>query len=332
MNHQEPYYTRKVVAEKLGISESTVYKYVKDGKIRAVPNPNKMRSQVVYFATEVDELAEVRAALQIDDNALSIAQVAAQYGLKKQQISYILSSHELEVNRIKLDNRTKITIPPATVSQIIRIHEQMNQNDKYLRKQYYNEALDMFLYQLFTDEQENLYRVATQDGEWGFKSKSLGFISMSQLENEPTIQLKPVYSIHSNLPFKASSYLKFSFRNTDYEYSYFVHILDYFLSVVGCDAVKLEVTDDNFNLSIAQVIIDIQQQPLPKNIGINELNHYVLEGDISVVGTELFIIGNTQSITFEIERSLYNSLQLNAEKSGKKPSDILNAILKKHYT
>lgn len=330
VQEEQKFYTRKEVAEKLGISESTVYRYANENLIRPLPNPYAMRKQTVYYCKEVDKLAAEIAAVEQESEEMTIPQLAKLLGTSRQHIDYFIKSHNLPINRMEIRGRVRISLPTNTVEAVRGLYrESLANSPKYKRHLYYNEEYQLVLFQLFVSVDGRYFRVGIQEEAWGFYDENGLFIYYEDKRSMDALKLKPAYSIHSEQKNKESNYLSFTLPKQE---SVTWPIFDYFLSAVGIDNISIRHKKGHIELSIKQCIIPLSTYPLPAELTLGTLLKYLSTGELVMNELELFVIGSHQKTAFMIHRKHLAALEEEAgERNLKNISELLNQILAERY-
>lgn len=326
----QQYYTRKQVAELLGISESTVYRYANEGQIRTVPNPYSMRNQTIYYSEEVDALAKDRAELNALNEDLTIPQLAKRLGTSRQHIDHFIKTNQLQVKRIQVGNRIRIALPLETIERVTHLYqESLNNSAKYKKHLYYNEKYQIVLFQAFQSLDGRLFRVGVQEDEWGLYDDKNGiFIRYEDAITQSSIQAKPLYSIQSQRTSREANYLLLSLpKNVEVSWA----IFDYFLAAVGIDSISIRQLEHHIELSVKQGIISLSNYPFPNEMTVEKINLYLREGELAINDCELFLIGRYQKTSFMVQRNFLQALQHEAEQANMSASDLLNQILDERY-
>lgn len=321
--HSEPYYTKAQIIELLGISEHQVYEYVKKKKIRPLPNPYKMRKESVYYRKEVDLLTEERKALA---NTFSVSEAAKKLGISRQRIDYIIRTNSLDVEYIQLDKAKRIRIPESTMLIISEIVGRDKQNSlKYQKATYYNEKLNIAIYQLFSDDEGNQYRIALISKQWGLIMSDGTFIEYEDALK--TINLKKEYGIEQPLINESNYTVLMLPKHESITWS----IFDYFLSVLGVHNISIREHEEQIELQVKQGIIDLVRTPLVEEISQDLLNECVVAGEIIVTDHELFLVGKSHPLRATISIENYRALCSEAEAHNETLSRLINKILTERY-
>lgn len=327
MKHQEEqYYTRKKVAELLGISERTVYAYVKDEKIKVVPNPYRMRKEALYYRAEVDALVNELKELNYT-KAASISNVAKQLGVSRQQVEYLIKANELPTNRIEIKSNIRITLPDETIKALAQlVEDSRNKSPKYRKSTYYNEQYKLTLHQKFTDDEGVTFRVAVRGNEWGYEDAREGnFIDYKTAST--MLRLKPAYTT-TQATIKETNYVELTLpKNEPISWN----ILDYFLETRGINNLSIRDNLESIQLFVVQGIISLLDCPLPVGLPKEKLPQYVTAGDLVINENELFLAGSSRRLYTFITLDNYLALSKEAEKQKKNLGEMLDEILLERY-
>lgn len=328
-NHQqdqEQYYTRKKVAELLGISERTVYSYVKDEKIKAVPNPYRMRKEALYYRAEVDALVNERKELNMYKTA-SISSVAKQLDVSRQHIEYLIKANELPTNRVEVNNTVRITLPDSTIEALAPlVEESKNKSPKYRKSTYYNEDYNLVLHQKFIDDEGVTFRVAVHDNVWGYEDTREG-VFIDYKTSETMLRLKPAYDIDKPA-IKETIYVELTLpKNQTISWL----IFDYLLATRGIENLSMRDEAETIQLFIIQGIINLKDNPLPIDIQEEQLPQFVTAGDIVINDNELFLVGSSRRLYTFVALDNYLALSQEAENRKMNLGELLDEILLERF-
>ncbi|MEK4488039.1 helix-turn-helix domain-containing protein [Psychrobacillus sp. FSL H8-0484] len=283
----EKHYTRKEVADLLGISKVTVYHYAKQNKIRKVPDPHRTRREARYYATEVDQLAEQRKELQVE--GYSTTELGKKLGISQQKIYQLIKEHNLPVHEVPHgDERIRYVIPEET-AQWMKEEIKRTAPTRGIRSEFYDSHLNIALYQLFTSADDRIEtRVVRNDiGEWGFYSSSRSWIPYDKAIEQ--YGYKAVYELHRPL-IKLNGYTDFILPKEN-ELSYL--FLDYIYLRRGIENIRLREHDNHLALSVKAGALQVTDQ-LPNVLTDEVIQSFLVGGAGEVINQEedwIFVSG-----------------------------------------
>lgn len=171
-------YTKKEVAELLGIAESTVYSLARQGKLEVIPDPHRIRRSTQYTFNSVQTLMNERNVGK--NTGKSVRDFAIEIGVAKNKIYPLLQEMHLEVETVSLSEVRKQYYLPIETQNILREHFQQS-NYRGSRNDFYSKELDVALYQSFTSENGQTLRVTcNKELEWGFYLTSGNWIGYKE--------------------------------------------------------------------------------------------------------------------------------------------------------
>lgn len=319
----EPYYTKAQIMEMLNISENQVYDYVKKQKIRPLPNPYKMRKESVYYRQEVDLLAKERESLK---STYSVSEAAKKFGVSRQRIDYLIRAKKLKVEYVQLDKAKRIRLSESTLAQIKTILEnEKNTSARHRKSTFYNEALNIALYQLFYDDEGNEYRVACQNKQWGFLLPDSTFVNYETLK----FSIEPRAAYNIDLPnLNETNHTILMLPKTE-RTSWIIY--DYFIATLGIHNVGIRDHREHIELQVAQGIIEFTKYPLPQDITESLFKKYVTAGEVILTDVELFLVGKSHHLRTTISLENYKALTAEADSKKISTADLLEQILTERY-
>lgn len=322
-NQEGKFYTRKQVADMLGISDRTVYTYVRDKKIRVAPNPYKIRKEAVYYCEEVDALVKEKEKI---NQAATIAHVAKELGVSRQHIEYLITANSLNTNRIHRKNTVRITLPKETIVKLEElVQESQDKSPKYRKSTYFNEINNIALYQKFTQEDGTNFRAELVNDVWGYRDDEGHFIDFQSAK--ASLKLTPAYNINQEI-IKDYNYVELTLPKEQPEVWL---IFDYFLSTRGIENISIRNSAQFIQLYVVQGIISLPKNPLPTSLTHSCIAKYITAGDIIIEQDELFIIGSSKRLYTYIKLDNYNALMKKAEMKNVGIGEMLDEILEAFF-
>lgn len=316
------YYTRKEVADLLGISKVTVYHYAKQNKIRKVPDPHHAMREARYFKEEVDALAEKRQQAQAE--GYSTSALSKKLGITQQRIYQLIRENELIVHEVPHgDERIRYVIPEETAEWIKNKIEQTAPT-RGIRSEFYDSSLDISLYQLFTSSERSDARlVRNENGEWGFYSTTRSWIPY-----ERAIQhfgYKPAYSIHRPLV-KVTGYTDFVLPKEN-ELSFL--FLDYMYIRRGIENIRLREHDDHLALSVKAGAVQITES-LHSSLNESVIRSFLEggAGDIIFEEEEWLFISGYRKTSIELPVTMLDTLHQLAINENSSLNELIEQAIK----
>lgn len=319
--NQTDYYTRKQVADLLGIAKVTVYHYAKQNKIRKVPDPHHAMREARYYKEEVDALVEQRKAEKVE--GYSTSEVSKELGISQQKIYQLIEDNELMVHKVPYgDERIRYVIPEET---LLWIKEQIERTapTRGVRSEFYDSALDITLYQLFTSTLRGETRVVRNaDREWGFYSSSHTWIPYTVAIKQ--FKFTPVYAIHRP-SLKASGYTDFILPK-DNELSYV--FLDFMYRKRGIENIRLREHEEHIALSIKSGPLQVKDS-VPAAQTVTAIQSFLEggAGDVLFEEDEWIFVSGYRKTSVDLPVSMLDTLHKLAKQEQTTTNELVEQAL-----
>lgn len=314
------WYTRKEVAQLIGVSKATVYHYAKQKKIIKIEDPHQIIREVRYKREEVDALAEQRK--RNEPTGLRPSELAKQLNVTTQRIYALIQETDLPVDELPMGDERMVYSIPEETAQWISEEVKRTIPNRGTRAEFYNTALDIVLYQKFRNENgEEVRLLRNENQEWGFYLQSR--IWISYVDAIETYEYKPAYSIHQKtIPIRG--YTDFSLPK---QLSESLDFLDFVYEVWGIENIRLRESENHLSLSIKSGLMDTEIQ-LPERVTTKRIRSFIELGDAVIEDGIWHLISGYRRTTFDLPNNLLDKLQAFAKEEQLTMSDVVEALLR----
>lgn len=314
------WYTRKEVAELLGVSKATVYHYAKQKKIIKIDDPHRLVRVARYQKAEVDELAKERK--QNQPTGMRPSELASELNVPTQRIYTLIRETDLPIDRHPVgDERMVYSIPDETAAWI-RDEVRRTASPRGTRAEFYDSTHDIALYQSFVTQHEQGVRVLRNDDQaWGFYSQSQQWIPFNDAIN--IYKYKPVYSIHC--PSKQiEGYTDFSLPK-DLDESFI--FLDFVYQTCGIENIRMREHDLHIDLSIKSGEMKVAH-PVPDILTEDTIQKFLILGDVIINNDYWTLISGYRRTTFDLPNKILEKVQEKGKEAGLSMSEFVELAIK----
>lgn len=314
------WYTRKEVAEILGVSKATVYHYAKQGKIIKIDDPHRLYREARYQKEEVDALAEERKKNQ--PTGLRPSELAKELNVPSQRIYTLIRETDLPIDRLPAgDERTIYSIPEQTANWI-RKEIKKQQSTRGTRAEFYNATYDIALYQLFqTKDGEKMRVVRNEQHEWGFYLPSGTWIPYT--DGRDIFKYQPVYSLHQSNR-QVQGYTDFVLPKKDENIFIFI---DFVYEVFGIENIRMREQKEQIELSIKSGKWKIPKD-LKDPLSLEWIRDYIALGELFVEDDHWIFMSGYRRTTFDLPNKLLDQLKDVADEHSMSMSEYVEKVLK----
>lgn len=317
------WYTRKEVAQRLGVSKATVYNYAKQGKIHKIEDPHRLYREARYRRKEVDLLAEERKRNQ--PTGIRPSELAKELNVPVQRIYSLLRETDLPVDQLPAGEERMIYSIPNKTAEILRDKIKKAVPTRGTRAEFYHSQYDIALYQLFiTKNGQKIRMMRNEEQEWGFFLPSGTWIPY--VDGQNIFKYEPAYSIHQpNVSVKG--YTDFSLPKNDE--AIFLWI-DFVYEVWGIENIRMRDLDEKIELSIKSGKRKIPIS-LPKILTEEKIRKFIVLGDIIFKEDEWTLISGYRRTTFDLPINMLEQLRQVAEKNQLSMSEYVEQAIKERF-
>lgn len=316
-------YTRKEVADILGVSKATVYHYAKQQKIIKIDDPHRLIRHVRYKRAEVDALAAERQRNQ--PTGLRPSELARELGVTTQRIYALIQETELPVDELPAgDERTIYSIPDETATWI-RQEVKRTASVRGTRSEFYDTKFDIALYQRFlTPHGQDVRVLRNEDQEWGFYLQSRTWIPFADGIN--VYQYEEAYPIHCSNR-RIQGYTDFVLPKDSDESFIF---LDFVYQIWGIENIRIREHDTHIALSIKSGDIELSI-PVPEILTESTLKKLLVLGDVVIGEGEWTLISGYRRTTFDLPNNLLDELQEKGKAQGQSMSEYVEEAIREKF-
>lgn len=314
------WYTRQEVADLIGVSKATVYHYAKQKKIFKIEDPHRLIREVRYQREEVELLAEERKRNQ--PTGIRPSELAKQLNVTTQRIYALIQETKLPVDELPAgDERMVYSIPEETAQWISEEIKRTIPN-RGTRAEFYNAALDVVLYQKFSNGNgEEIRLICNENQEWGFYLQSRIWITFADAIE--TYKYNPVYPIHQKT-LTIKGYTDFSLPKDSPESFDF---LDFVYEVWGIENIRLREFENYLSLSIKSGIMHTEVD-LSERVTIARVHSFIELGDVVIEDTAWHLISGYRRTTFDLPNTVLEQLQSFAKEQQLTMSEVVEELLR----
>lgn len=264
----ENWYTQKEVAEILGITKATVYRYAKQGKIKKIPDPHRIYRYVRYEKKEVDQLALEQ---EKHPTGKRPSEVAMELGLTVPTVLKYIRNGTIQASKVPVgDERTYYVLTPEQYEEAKKTLASIS-SSRIRKTEYFDSTLDVALFQLFYSKDNLQARVTKNEKqEWGFISKIKEWIPYQEGINSHGF--RPAYNIHHDI-LEPKGYVHFEIPFGE-EVLY--PFIDYLYKIRGVENVRLREKDSSIYLYVKAGVSPLQELPF----SFSDLFPFIIEGKL----------------------------------------------------
>ncbi|MDC3424232.1 helix-turn-helix domain-containing protein [Aquibacillus sp. 3ASR75-11] len=301
------YLTTKQVAEELNVSVPTIYKYVKEKKLRPVYEDKWQIDETLLFRPE--DVEQVKESLT--KPGLTTGEVAKELGVHPTTVASYINQGILSATKQLYMGRELYFISEAELESF-KEHNTFQKNRE--KKQFFTKDKKYFLFQRMQNKEESILgRIMDLDGDKGKVVTEEGrTIPLSNLENEGFTRVE---TFKEKKYITKRGYAYFQFHLPNHISSPIFDIIEMFYREIGFKNIRLTVNDGIMDLEVKPVLLSsIVESTNPHEIKI--LKDHIKRGTVSVRHNGVLIDSEIEPLVVPIPTKLKEDLKDAADKQG----------------
>lgn len=314
--------TTQQAATILGVTEKTIYNYVKDKKLKPKNIDNWQIEGFYYFASEdIERLLEAQKR-----PGKTTSEVAEMLGVSSTTIFRYIKDGKLPATQGTLNGRTVYFIKEEDAENFNTSHIQANKRKK---KDFYSKKIGYALFQLFVQEDTgSSARIISINGAEGVAlTNNDQEITLEELKK---LKYSPAYSLNHK-PNTKKGFVKFIFKKPHHQVKSAVYrILDLFYAHTGPLNMRIQINDDEMVVEVKPTFL-----PINKNDYITEIeimNHHLKEGKVLTRLKGIMIDTKFEGLHINFPEMLKAQIKQRASLEGKSMEEVVIECLSKEFS
>ena len=306
------WYTKQEVAEKLGISESIVYLYARQGKIKKIEDLHRIHRKARYQRKEVDDLASRLEA----PSGVRPSELAKRLKIPVKRVYTLLKEHELPVDEFPIgDERIGYSISEEVATRLEEIVAK-NLSARGTPTDFYNSQDDIAIYQLFISKNgQELRVIKNEEQEWGFYMTGRIWVPFKEAREQH--DLAASYGIHRpNV--RPEGYIDFSLPKESFITYDFI---DFVYRTWGIENVRLRELEAEISLSIKSG--EWKKVPLPESLTMGWIASHTVAGNIEEKMDTWVLLSGQRKTTIQLPDTLLAKIVQLSKEQGKTMSEYI---------
>lgn len=304
-----PRVTTKGAAKLLGVTEATIYRYEKEGKLSSIYKDNWYKDGTkVFFKEDVEKLLE-----EMKKPGLTIQQVAKRVGVSHSTVSKWIQTGVLPAEKKEYKGKETYFIQEEDVQILTEMLPSILR--KYEKRQIVCkvDGKEVYLYQSFQHKETKEYaRVIAMNGQ---KGKVV-------TENEEVFPLEelfsrgfePTYIMEEKRHSTKRGQARFVFKKPHLLQATAYKLIEWMYIYGGAANLKIDEKDQMIHVEVKPVVLEVE--PMENQMEVEYLAKHLQEGEISVRNNGVHIESGLEAVSFHVEKELKNQMKEAAQKEG----------------
>ncbi|WP_078557135.1 helix-turn-helix domain-containing protein [Bacillus alkalicellulosilyticus] len=305
MSTHSQYIKTKEVAEILKVTVATVYKYVKEKKLKPVYEDSWQIDETLLFRPEdVEQLKE-----ELTKPGYTTGDVAKELGIHPTTVAIYIKKGILKAEKQKYQGRELYFISEVELKNF-KDRTKKTRSDS---KQFYTRDLTYFLFQSYHNDSTHDFGriVEVNDNDCTLVTLTGKEIQLSQ---DSTHGFKSQYKLIDKPYNTKKGYVKFLFPKPLNISHAIYETIEQLLVAAGPQNCKLTQTEDSILFEIKPTFIEINDVDLFTRMS-TILKHGVKEGEVFIRHDGIFLKGNLVPLTIHVPKNFKEQLKKNAHKA-----------------
>ncbi|WP_028402356.1 helix-turn-helix domain-containing protein [Ectobacillus panaciterrae] len=304
-----PRVTTKGAAKLLKVTEATIYRYEKEGKLSSIYKDNWYKDGTkVFFKEDVEKLLE-----DMKKPGLTIQEVAKRVDVSHSTVSKWIQTGVLSAEKKEYKGKETYFIQEEDVQVLSEMLPSILR--KYEKKQIACkvEGRDVYLYQSFQHKETKEYaRIIAMDGEKGkVVTESEEVFPLEELFARG---YEPTYIIEGKRHSTKRGQARFAFKKPHLLQGTAYKVIEWIYVYGGAANLKIDEKDQMIHVEVKPVVLEVE--PVENQMEIEYLAKHLQEGELSVRNNGVYIESGLEAVSFHVEKELKNQMKEAAKREG----------------
>ncbi|MFD1608483.1 helix-turn-helix domain-containing protein [Oceanobacillus luteolus] len=297
---EENFLSTNEAAKKLNVTVTTIYNYVKKGKLKPVYDDWSIDGMMLFHAEDIEKLRDE------PPNGYTTAQAAKILGMHQTTISKQIKEGKIIADRIKYKGRMTYFISENTLNELIALRRKKAFNNLRI----FSAKYQLYLYQSLINRQTNeLGRVMeiTRNG---------GYFITNGGEKIDLLEMKkhgfsPVERFHAKNPLNRVGYVCFRFTKPTSLHDFMYEVIETFYREAGYKNIQISMTEHHIDVQIKPILIEENM------ISYEFLKQHIVEGAVVKRHNGIFLDSEQERLTLDVSRKLKGQIKILAKENSK---------------
>lgn len=309
--------TTAQVAEMLDKSVNTIYKYVKEKKLRPVYEDSWQIDQTLLFKRE--DVEELREKLKMP--GLTTGQVAKKLNLHVTTVNSYIKRGILQAEKhFHIGLGKHVYFVKEEEIENFKVH----QDRFHDAKQFYQRDGSFFLFQSLHHPDKNEWgRIIDLTNEGKVMMDQGRTLSLPQAQEEGFV---PKYTITEHPIIHQKGYCKFEFPKPQHISSPIYNVIDLFYQAYGRKNIRMTLMNDKIQLEVKPKFIEVD--PVQYHMEWELLNKHLKDGKLLKRHNGFYIDSDLEAIVVHVRTEVKNQIKEQAELSGLTMDEFIGRLIK----
>ncbi|WP_217585494.1 helix-turn-helix domain-containing protein [Lentibacillus saliphilus] len=317
------YLTTKEVAQVLEVAVPTIYKYVRERKLKPVYDDKWQIDETLLFAPEdVERLEE-----EMVKPGLTTGDVADELGIHPSTVASYIKRGIIKAEKHHYMGRELFFV---TREELDTFKQHHNLQQRRNSKSFYSKKTGLYLFQALLHEETNaLARIMELNHEDGkIVTENGEMIALSEMDIKG---FSPIEHFTDRPYITKKGYVSFKFEKPYHIASPIFNIIEILYKESGYKNIRLQEADGHIYLDIKPMIIQsLTEDKHPHEIGL--LKRHITEGKISIRHNGVMLDSGLERLTIHLPSKLKEAVVTKAKEQHLSIDDYVEKLLQEQLT
>lgn len=315
---QEETVTTKQAAQLLGVKESTILRYEKNGMLTSLyPDSWQQDGTKIFYKKDVEQLLQ-----QQQKPGLTTKEAAKILDVAPSTIIKHIQKGTLQAELQKYRGRDTYFIQEDELERFM----DNNPISSYIyeRKTFIANLDDteVYLFQPFVNSDNKLARIISVEGEGKVLTEQEEVFPLYELQ---TRGYKPKFEIERGSYNTKRGYVSFLFKKPSFLQSPTYTIIEWLYQHQGAANIRMEVNGDSIKIEVKPFLLEIN--PLQYQEEIKYMHRHVVDGEIAVRHNGVLLDSKIETLSFYVDKQFKDQVKMLAKEQGVGLEEfLLNAV------
>jgi DNA-binding transcriptional MerR regulator len=295
--------TTEQAAKELGVKPESIYRYIREGKLRPVYEDKwQIDTSKLFYKEDIDSLKKA-----FEKPGLSTNDVAKRLGVSVQTVNYYIQKGILPATKKEYKGRLRYFVKDEDLNGL---EDKLDKSKN--KKSFFSKDYGAYLFQLYKNRNTGeLARIIEIDNvRITAVNESGRTLSLDELLKEGYL---PVYNLNlQKKPINKKGFAKFLFKQPSNISSPVYEVIEWFYRIIGPNNMRLTKKGEQIQLFVKPVLLPLFKET--HQVEISLLVNHIKEGTVHTRHNGVYVDTNLEPVYLYIPKNIKERIREEAEK------------------
>jgi DNA-binding transcriptional MerR regulator len=295
--------TTEQAAKELGVKPESIYRYIREGKLRPVYEDKwQIDTSKLFYKEDIDSLKKA-----FEKPGLTTNDVAKRLGVSVQTVNYYIQKGILPATKKEYKGRLRYFVKDEDLNGL---EDKLDKSKN--KKSFFFKDYGAYLFQLYKNRNTGeLARIIEIDNERITAVNESGrTLSLDELLKEGYL---PVYNLNlQKKPINKKGFAKFLFKQPSNISSPVYEVIEWFYRIIGPNNMRLTKKGEQIQLFVKPVLLPLFKEI--HQVEISLLVNHIKEGTVHIRHNGVYVDTNLEPVYLYIPKNIKEKIREEAEK------------------